>query len=302
MRALVSGSTGFSGGFLCAALKSRGFEVHAVSQRSAQPGVERMDLTASAAWANVLRSFRPDYVFHLSGVMYSPKLSDFALHNTAAAAALLDAALEVKPAGAVLLVGTAAEYGIVPEAALPVLESYPASPRMPYGASKYAQTQLALDAARRGLRVIVARPSNVVGPGLPVGTALGSFARQLRDIELGRAAPRLSVGDLSTRRDFIDVRDLVEAFIALAEHPDFSGIVNVSSGQHESMRWLLDQLILSFGLEVAVDVDPARLRPAEVQNFSASNALWQSLVGAGTLIPLATSLRDLVSHERAQTA
>ena len=301
MRALVSGSTGFSGGFLCSALKSRGFEVHAVSQRSEAPGVERMDLTSSAAWANVLRSFRPDHVFHLSGVMYSSKLSDFAQHNTAAAAALLDAALELKP-GAVLLVGTAAEYGIVPEAALPVVESFSASPRMPYGASKYAQTQLALDAGRRGLRVIVARPSNVIGPGLPVGTALGSFARQLREIELGRAAPLLRVGDLSTRRDFIDVRDLTEAFLALAEHPNFSGIVNVSSGVHQSMRWLLDQLIASFGLEVKVEVDPSRLRAAEVQNFSASNELWQSLVGARSLIPLATSLQDLVKRERAQTA
>ncbi len=298
MRALVSGSTGFSGGFLSAALKSQGFEVHAVSQRSEAPGVERMDLTSSAAWANVLRSFRPDHVFHLSGVMYAAKLSDFAQHNTAAAGALLDAALELKP-GAVLLVGTAAEYGIVPETALPVVETFPASPRMPYGATKYAQTQLALDAARRGLRVIVARPSNLVGPGLPVGTALGSFARQLREIELGRATPRLSVGDLSTRRDFIDVRDLVQAFIALAKHRDFSGVVNISSGTHQSMRWMLDQLIAGFGLQVSVKVDPMRLRAAEVQNFSASNALWQSLVGAQALIPLATSLCDLVEHERA---
>ncbi|MEP7049197.1 MAG: NAD-dependent epimerase/dehydratase family protein [Pseudomonadota bacterium] len=302
MRALVSGSTGFFGGFLCSALKSRGFEVHAVSHCSEAPGVERIDLTSSAAWATVLRSFRPEHVFHLSGVMYSTKLSDFALHNTAAAGALLDAALELKPAGAVLLVGTAAEYGIVPEAALPVVESYAASPRMPYGASKYAQTQLALDAARRGLRVVVARPSNVIGPGLPVGTALGSFARQLREIELGRAAARLSVGDLSTRRDFIDVRDVVAAFIALALHPHFTGIVNVSSAEHHSMRWLLEQLIESFALVVSVEVDPTRLRAAEVQNFSASNALWQSLVGAQALIPLATSLRDLVRHERAQTA
>ncbi|MEO8905964.1 MAG: NAD-dependent epimerase/dehydratase family protein [Polyangiaceae bacterium] len=301
MRALVSGSTGFSGGFLCAALKSRGFEVHAVSQRSEAPGVERMDLSSSAAWANVLRSFRPDHVFHLSGVMYSGKLWDFAQHNTAAAAALLDAALETKPSS-VLLVGTAAEYGIVPESALPVLESYAASPRMPYGASKYAQTQLALDAGRRGLRVVIARPSNVIGPGLSVGTALGSFARQLREIELGRAAPLLRVGDLSTRRDFIDVRDLAQAFVALAEHPNFGGIVNISTGEHQSMQWLLDTLIASFGLAVSVQVDPARLRAAEVQNFSASNALWRSLVRAQPLIPLATSVRDLVRYERAQTA
>jgi GDP-4-dehydro-6-deoxy-D-mannose reductase len=302
MRALVSGSTGFSGGFLCAALRAQGFEVHAVSQRADLAGVERVDLTSSEAWARVLRAVRPDHVFHLSGVMYSAKLSDFAQHNTAAAGALLDAALANKPPGALLLVGSAAEYGIVPEAELPVVESFPASPRMPYGATKYAQTQLGLDAGRRGLRVIVARPSNLLGPGLPSDSALGSFARQLREIELGQRTPVLNVGDLSTSRDFIDVRDVSEAFIALAKHPNFTGIVNVSSARHVTMRGVLDQLIASFGLQVSIEIDAARLRAAEVQKFSASNALLKTLIGERTLIPLATSLRDLVDHERAQTA
>jgi nucleoside-diphosphate-sugar epimerase len=302
MRALVSGSTGFFGGFLCAALRARGFEVHAVSQRADAPGVERVDLTSSQAWARVLREVRPEHVFHLSGVMYSAKLSDFAQHNTATAGALLDAALADKPPGAVLLVGTAAEYGIVPEAEIPVVESFPASPRMPYGATKYAQTQLGLDAGRRGLRVIVARPSNIIGPGLPTGSALGSFARQLREIELGQRTPVLNVGDLSTSRDFIDARDVSEAFVALAKHPDFSGIVNVSSATPVTLQSVLDQLIASFGLQVSVEVDRARLRAAEVHKFSASNALLKTLIGERTLIPLATSLRDLVSHERVQTA
>jgi GDP-4-dehydro-6-deoxy-D-mannose reductase len=302
MRALVSGSTGFSGGFLCAALRAQGFEVHAVSQRADVAGVERVDLTSSEAWARVLRTVRPDHVFHLSGVMYSAKLSDFAQHNTAAAAALLDAALADKPSGAVLLVGTAAEYGIVPETELPVVESFPASPRMPYGATKYAQTQLGLDAGRRGLRVIIARPSNIIGPGLPTGSALGSFVRQLRQIELGQRAPVLNVGDLSTSRDFIDVRDVGEAFVALAKHPNFSGIVNVSSATHLTLRSVLEQLIVSFGLQVSIEIDAARLRAAEVHEFSASNALLQTLIGERRLIQLATSLRDLVNHERAQTA
>ncbi len=302
MRALVSGSTGFFGGFLGAALRAQGFEVHAVSQRADAPGVERVDLTSSEAWARVLRAVRPEHVFHLSGVMYSAQLSDFAQHNTLAAGALLDATLAHKPPGAVLLVGTAAEYGIVPEAELPVVESFPASPRMPYGATKYAQTQLGLDAARRGLRVIVARPSNVIGPGLPIGSALGSFARQLREIELGRRAPVLTVGDLTTSRDFIDVRDVSEAFVPLVKHPDFCGIVNISSARHVTMQSVLAQLITCFGLHVSVEVDRARLRAAEVQKFSASNALLKTLIGERTLIPLATSLLDLVDHERAQTA
>ncbi len=299
MRALVSGSTGFSGLFLLAALHARGFEVTRVSQRADAPGVERMDLTSSAAWSAAIRSARPDHVFHLSGVAHSPNLADFAAQNTAAAAALLDAAQSMSSVpGALLFVGSATEYGLVPEASLPVDEDYPASPKIPYGATKYAQTQLALDAARRGQRVIVARPSNLLGPGMPLFTALGNFARQLRQIELGQHAAVLSVGDLSASRDFIDVRDAVETYVALATESTFSGLVNVSSGEHVVMRRILDQLILEFGVTVSIEEDKARLRAAEVSKFSASTARLRQILGARELRPLAQSLRDMVAHER----
>jgi len=303
MRALVSGSTGFSGRYLSDALRASGFQVCAVSQRAEAPGVERIDLTSSAAWSAVIEQFRPDHVFHLSGVTHSPKLSDFALHNTAAAAALLDATLsQASLPRSLLLVGTAAEYGLVPEASLPVEESFSPSPRSPYGVTKYAQTQLGAEAARKGLRVVVARPSNIIGPGMPESTALASFARQLREIELGRRAQTLSVGDLTTSRDFIDVRDVVAFYVALATHPDAAGVVNVSSGEHVTMRWILDRLIAEFAVPVSVVVDSARLRASEVQKFSASAKRLRELCGQRPLIPLTDTVRDIVAHERAQTA
>ncbi|HWZ87300.1 MAG TPA: NAD-dependent epimerase/dehydratase family protein [Polyangiaceae bacterium] len=300
MRALVSGSTGFSGTFLVRALRARGFEVHAVSQRADAPGVERMDLTSSAAWAAALRAARPEHVFHLSGVAHAKNLADFAAHNTVAAAALLDAAAGAGGIpGALLFVGTAAEYGLVPEAHLPVDEEFSASPRTPYGATKYAQTQLALDAGRRGVRVIVARPSNIVGPGTPLHSAPGNFARQLREIELGRRAPVLKVGDLSASRDFIDVRDVVDAYLALATESSFTGLVNVSSGEPVAMRSILDRLISEFGIAVTVEQEASRVRPGEVSKFAASSARLKALIGERARTPLAASLRDLVAHERA---
>ena len=302
MRALVSGSTGFSGVFLVAALRARGFEVTAVSQRAELPGVERMDLTSSAAWSKALRAARPDHVFHLSGVAHSPNLTDFVAQNTAAAAALLDAAQTTSGVpGALLFVGSATEYGLVPEARLPVSEEYPASPKIPYGATKYAQTQLALDAARRGQRVIVARPSNLIGPGMPLFTALGNFARQLREIELGRHAPVLRVGDLSACRDFIDVRDVVEIYLLLATESTFSGLVNVSSGEHVVIGQVLAQLIFEFGVTVSIEEDAARLRATEVSKFSASTARLRQILGERQLRPISQSLRDMVTHEREVT-
>lgn len=302
MRALVSGSTGFSGRYLCEALRTAGFEVHAVSQRAEGSAVERIELTSSAAWSAVIRTFRPDHVFHLSGVTHSTQLSEFALHNTAAAAALLDAVLsQATLPRSLLLVGSAAEYGLVPEAALPVEESYSASPRSPYGVTKYAQTQLGMEAARKGLRVIVARPSNIIGPGMPRSTALASFAHQIREIELGRRANTLNVGDLTTSRDFIDVRDVAACYVALATHPDAAGVINISSASQVTMQWLLDRLIAEFAVPVSVLVDSARLRASEVQKFSASNQRLRQLLGERALIPLDDTLRDIVAYERARS-
>lgn len=303
MRALVSGSSGFSGAFLVAALRARGFEVCAVSQRASGPDVQRIDLTSAADWAQVIRSFRPEHVFHLSGVAHSAELSEFVRHNTAAAAALLDALHgEGGLKGALLLVGTAAEYGLVPEASLPVAEDFLAAPYTPYGVTKYAQTQLGLGALRRGLRVIVARPSNIVGPGMPLHTALGSFARQLREIELGRRPPVLHVGDLSTSRDFVDVRDVVNAYLTLALERDFAGVVNIAAGEFVTLRWMLERLIAEFAIEVSIELDPSRLRAAEVQKFSASPLRLRELLGARSAISLSESLRDMVAHERRVTS
>jgi len=299
-RALISGSTGFSGRYLTAALRQSGFEVCAVSHRADAPGVERIDLTSSAAWSAVIRGFRPDHVFHLSGVTHSVALSEFALQNTAAAAALLDATLaQPELPRSLLLVGTAAEYGHVPEAALPVEESFVASPRSPYGVTKYAQTLLGAEALQKGLRVIVARPSNIIGPGMPRSSALGSFAHQIREIELGVRVPTLHVGDLTTSRDFIDVRDVAACYVALATHPDAAGVINVSTGAHVAMRQILDRLIAEFGIPVSVVIDGGRLRASEVQKFSANPQRLRELVGERARIPLAETLRDIVLHERA---
>jgi GDP-4-dehydro-6-deoxy-D-mannose reductase len=301
VRALVTGSTGFSGIFLGGALRARGVEVFAVSQRISAPGVTRADLRSEENWSKLFDEAKPDHVFHLSGVAHAQSLAEFAAHNTLAAAALLDAARAKKFAGAILLVGSAAEYGLVPESALPVTESFAASPRTPYGASKYAQTQLALDAVHRGQRVIVARPSNLIGPSMPTRSAFGSFARQLREIELGRREAVLQVGDLSAYRDFIDVRDAVASYLALALDTAFSGLVNVPSGELIGMRSALDALIAAFGmpLSVRLEQDRTQLRSGEISKFSASPALLRSLIGDRTPIDFETSLRDIAAHERA---
>lgn len=299
MRALVSGSTGFSGGHLVRALQARGLEVHCLSHRVERPGVRRADLCSSRDWLSVLTELAPQYVFHLSGVAHSAELTDYALQNAVAAAALLDAVKKAeRPPEAILMVGTAAEYGIVPPSALPVSETFQGSPSSPYGVTKYAQTELALGAAGPQLRTVVTRPSNIIGPGMPLTSAIGSFARQLREIELGRRDPILKVGDLSTSRDFVDVRDAADAYVRLMTETNFGGVINISSGEYVTMQSILDRLISEFGVEVRVEMDPSRLRSVEIRDFAASRNLLNRVLAEPALIPLSESIHDIVAHER----
>jgi GDP-4-dehydro-6-deoxy-D-mannose reductase len=299
MRAIVTGSMGFSGRHLAAALAERGIACERVTLRAARPGVRRVPLGSAAAWARVLREVRPDVVFHLHGAIGARGTAEVVEHNALAAAALLDGAEAARCEAAILLVGSAAEYGPVPAAALPVTEDFPAAPAPPYGIAKHAQTLLGLAAARRGLRVVVARPANLVGPGAPEATALGRFARELREVERGERAPLVVAGDLDAERDLVDVRDAVRAYVALALAPGAAGrVVNVSTGRAVRIGDALARLVAAFGLAAEVRAEPERARPGEPSAFAASPERLRELTGAAPVLDLDRTLRDIVREAR----
>jgi GDP-4-dehydro-6-deoxy-D-mannose reductase len=300
MIALVTGSTGFCGKRLVRALRAQHVTVVRVSQRAAGPDVERVDLTDPLAIGQVLERSRPDVAFHLHGVMSAPDVTTFVRENTLPAAALLDAAERLKLRDTTFLfTGTAAEYGNVGAGDLPVRESTRAAPVTPYGISKWAQTELALEAARRGRRIVVARPSNILGAGMPSYFALASFARQLAEIERGQRPPVLDTGNLESVRDFIDVDDVIHAYLALVRMPDAVGqVVNVSSGTGVRLSDALARLIQAFGVRVEIRRAASRLHAADLSSFYASREKLDALVGARSLLPLEESLRRLVEHAR----
>jgi len=300
MIALVTGSTGFCGTRLVQALRAQDVTVVRVSQRAAEPDVERVDLTDPVAIGQVLERTRPDVAFHLHGEMRAPDVTTFVRVNTLPAAALLDAAERLKLTETTFLfTGTAAEYGNVGAGDLPVRESTRAAPVTPYGISKWAQTELALEAARRGRRIVVARPSNILGAGMPAHFALASFARQLAEIERGKRTPVLDTGNLESVRDFIDVDDVIHDYLALVRTPDAVGqLVNVSSGTGVRMSDALARLIQAFGVRVEIRRAVSGLHAADVSSFYASREKLDGLVGARPLLPLDESLRRLVEHAR----
>jgi GDP-4-dehydro-6-deoxy-D-mannose reductase len=209
VRALITGGRGFVGTWLSEALVERGADVVLVDRETDVADPEAIGPRVAAA--------EPDVIFHLAALSHvgdswaSP--SAVLRVNVLGTAEVLAAARALPRPPVVLVVSSAEVYGIVRPEDLPLREDAPVIPSSPYAASKAAAEQVALQAWRGfGQHVVVVRPFNHIGPGQAPTFAVSALARRI--VQAGRTgATELSVGTMSTRRDFTDVRDVVRAYL-----------------------------------------------------------------------------------------
>lgn len=315
MKLLVTGIAGFVAGHLVDYLRAEQPQVRVVGLDS-RPGRRVRDMQVEAIGADVedpvavraaIGSVRPDAIVHLAA-QSSPQLSwddpaGTVRTNVLGLLSLLEGARFHELAPRVLVVGSAEEYGQVEPADVPLREDAPLRPLTPYAASKVAQGYLGLQyALSPGIPVVRTRTFHHTGPRRGEGFAESSFARQLAEIERGRRAPVIEVGNLDAVRDFCDVRDVVRAYWALVERGRPGAVYNVCSGTGVRMRDLLDTLIRVSGLRVDVRVDPSRLRASDVPELVGDPARIRADVGWSPRIPLERSLADLLDYWRERVA
>lgn len=305
---LVTGAAGFAGRHLLRLLAADGpvigwhrpgetpLEVGGVRWRA----VELLDREAVAAAVN---ADAPSGVYHLAGVPHvadSWARAEETLAGNVVGTVNLIAALRASAPGCRLLVTSSAT--IYQPATRALTESDPLAPNTPYGASKLAQELAALAAWREfRLPVIVSRSFNHIGPGQTPAFAAAAFARQLARIEAGLAPPVLQVGNLEAERDLSDVRDTVRAYRALMAHGTPGASYNVCSGRAISMQRLLDGLRAHVRVQVAVEQDPGRMRPADTPIVLGDNSRLVADTGWAPEIPLETTLADIVDYWRDET-
>ncbi len=294
---LVTGGSGFLGGHLLSALAERrmpGVEVMALGRRLPanlpSEAFLQADLNDPSSLRPALTSTEPAVVFHTAGRTPPADPETLYLANTLATLHLLDALRALPKTTRLVLAGSAAELGPVPVGDLPVREDYPCRPGDAYGLSKWLASTAGL-AARPPLEVIVARVFNPVGPGQPTSQALGRFADLLSDP--GPDPLHLAVGDLDARRDFIDVRDVARALMALAllGHPGQA--YHVGTGRSHRVREGLDRLIALSGRNVEVEVDPLRPRGRGPDDSRADPTRLMTHTGWRPQIGWEQSLADL---------
>jgi GDP-4-dehydro-6-deoxy-D-mannose reductase len=303
MRALVTGATGFVGGYLVDALRREGAEVFPCSgPNDSAGGYIPLDLADEQTIGVAIDTARPTVIFHLAAQTFVPQALRAPVEtyevNTMGTARLAHV-LRGYPGSRLLFASSAEVYGERDASEYPLRENLDLRPSNPYGASKAAAEAIVLAEARSfKLDAVVTRAFNHIGPGQNERFVVASLAAQLARIA-GGEGQRLFVGNLETARDFLDVRDVVRAYITLAREGESGEIYNVCSGAAVTIRDILGELIRIARVAVEVREDPARMRSADVPLSVGDPAKLRARTGWQPQIPLARSLRDI--YEAART-
>lgn len=259
------------------------------------------DLLDPAGWLRLVGDTRPEVIYHLAGWSdvgrsWNEPVTTWRV-NTEGVLAVLEAA-RAHDVGRVIVISSADVYGIVRPDQLPLTEDTPTEPRSPYGASKVGAETLARQYHRGwGLDIVIARPFNHIGPGQSPNFVAPAFAVRIAECELAGGGT-VSHGDLSSRRDFTDVRDVVRAYRSLAENGRSGQTYNICSGVDVGMQELLDRLVHLAKVPIGSSVDPDLLRPVELPVLRGSHDRLTADTGWTRSIALEQTLSDVLADAR----
>lgn len=307
LRVLITGVSGFVGRHLVAALTARGDEGHGfgLGERPTHPPLASWhpgDMLDADAMEAAVAASRPDAVVHLAGqsspaISFQQPVETYRI-NAMGTWTLLEAVRRHAPRARVLVVGSGDVYGPQPEGSR-VAEDAPFRPVSPYGLSKAAADALSDAFAREhGLAVIRTRSFGHTGPGQSPAFAIASFARQIVAVEAGRTEPVLKVGNLDVTRDLTDVREVVEAYLALIERGRPGAAYNVCRGEGVKLREAVDRMVAQARVPVRIEVDPARVRPVDVSYLVGEPAAMARDTGWRAALPLDRTLGDVLQDWR----
>ncbi len=304
----ITGADGFVGLHVLRVLAARGARVQGAGPGGPPvlplAGWHVADLRDPDAIAAAIAAARADVVIHLAGQSSAGRSFEIPEEtftiNTVGTWNLLEAVRRGAPRARVLIVGTGEVYGPQPEGTR-VTEDAPFAPVSPYALSKAAADALAESHGRRGgLDVIRTRSFAHIGPGQTTRFVVPTFAEQIAAIEAGRSEPVLHVGNLDVTRDLTDVRDVVRAYLALIKGGKSGAAYNVCRGEGVKLTEVVRMMIARSRVPIRVEVDPARLRPADVPYLVGDASAIARDVGWRAEVPIERTIDEVLDEWRAR--
>jgi GDP-4-dehydro-6-deoxy-D-mannose reductase len=314
MKVLVTGITGFAGSHLVDYLLTRtGLEITGILRwRSRTENIEHFrdrvslvecDLRDASSVRDVVDDVRPEWIFHLAAQSFVPTSwtapTESLVTNIVGQLNVFEAVKKLGIRPRIQLACSSEEYGLVLENELPIQETNPLRPLSPYAVSKVGQDMLGYQYWMSfQIPIIRTRGFNHEGPRRGPVFVCSDFAKQIADIEKGRRAPVVRVGNLEARRDFTDVRDVVRAYWLALEKGEPGEVYNIASGRAWTIREMLDLLLTMSSAKIKVEPDATRMRPSDVPVLVGDASKFRKRTGWTPEIPFERTMRDLLAYWR----
>jgi GDP-4-dehydro-6-deoxy-D-mannose reductase len=296
MKAIVTGASGFVGGYLVAHLQAEGDDAIGLDRE------DGLDITDRAGAVEIFTAHAPEVVYHLAARTHVGDSWTSAQQvietNVVGTLNVLDAA---RAAGArrVLVVGSAEEYGLVEQSDVPLTEESALRPFTPYGASKVGAAFLALQAfLGSGLETIRVRAFNHTGPGQPPRFLVPALAHRIATTERA-GGDHIAVGNLDPVREVNDVRDIVRAYRLVVLEGTAGDVYNVCSGVGVAVREVAQRLLAQAVRPMEAIVDPALARPVDVPVLVGDPSKLIAATGWQPRHTLDDTLSDMLTAARA---
>lgn len=308
---LISGATGFAGGFLAEHYLAMGWHVHGtyrdpiddVSWIPARMRLHQVDLLEAVGTDRLVERTEPDVIVHLaaqSSVRLSWQDPAATLHqNTMAQLNVLESARKHVRNATIVVVGSCDEYGAVAPSDNPIAETQDLQPLSPYAVSKVTQDLMGYQyAISHGMRVIRTRPFLQTGPRRSDHFAAGGFARRVAEVEAGMQPAVIDVGNVDLVRDFTDVRDVARAYAMLAAAGEAGQVYNIASGVGHTLRDLVQAMLQDAGVDAEIRESAGLRRSGEPPVLVGSPALLRDATGWQPRISFEESAVDTLSYWR----
>lgn len=295
-KVLITGSGGFTGYHLIKYLEQlRDIELIGVDNIPS-PGIKAYicNLTNYDRISSIIHEEKPGYIIHLAGISKASRFTAYYRNNVFSTHNVLKSVLEKGYSETrILLISTSAVYGS--NHMKQVAETDSPLPLNFYGNSKLAMEYVALQYRNvHQLKLNIVRPFNIIGPHQSPAFVIPAMVRQLIRISKGQKRPTLVVGDLDSKRDFIDISDVVRAYWLLVNHNRFGDIYNIASGKSVSIYVVLNKLLKLFNLEVTVRSNPIDNRQNQIMDLYANISKIKNL-GWLPQISLNESLQRIIT-------
>lgn len=262
---------------------------------------KQADLTDGQKIYKILEDFKPDYILHLASISsvsqsWVKPVESF-VNNTNIFLNLIESVRKLNLNPRILSIGSSEEYGNYLPEKMPLKEVYELHPNNPYSVARVSQEMLSkLYADNYGLDIVMTRSFNHIGPEQKDIFVVPSFVKQLVEMAQNPCEKTLHVGNIEIIRDFLDVRDVVDAYYKLLINGQRGQVYNVCSGYGIKLKDLIEIITRILKVDVKIEIDSSKIRPSDNHIIIGDNSKIKSELNWQPQYSLEQTLEDMIEY------